>query len=261
MKYYLILFIFLNLETKMMAQKNKKLENLSGFVNEIAVKKKNGEYFKSGTALFVMHKGEYYAVTAKHCFMDSSTQAKKTIPTIINTLEEACFFSELDAFGKVKLLHREALHNGHHPLFKIYTISDLQAIDVAALKLINPSDEVKGLSIDSDCFDNSGNINYLDDLVITGFPSYFENKVDSLITGFVSKEIQEMLDDDHKYYFMMPTYTELRVKSMSGFSGSAILAKNRNKIVGFVAGENKATNLLYGIYAKYMTECLNSFSN
>lgn len=268
---YLTWALFLLLCNNIMDQKtiinysldmnSEKLENLSGFVSEIVIKKINGDYSKSGTALFIKHKGKYYAVTAKHCFMNGSSQAGKTVPTIKNTNEKAIFFSGLDSLGKVKILHREKLHDGKNIFFKVYKISDLQAIDVAALKLTEPSEKVKSLAISSNYLDNSCNIYYKDKLVITGFPAYQENMEDSVKTGFASKEIQEMLDDDQKYYFMMTSSRDLSVKSMSGFSGSAILDKDKHKIIGFVAGENKKLSLIYGIYAKYMFDCLNSFSN
>lgn len=267
---YFYLHLYIILGPYVMAQKspnqyshqmNKKLESLSGFVNEIAVKKKTGNYFKSGTGLFVKHKSDYYIVTAKHCFINGSTQVEYTVPTIENTNDEAAFFTTKDSLGNIKLLHSQKLHDGLQILFKVYSISDTQAIDVATLKLTNPSDEVKRLSINSDYFDNSSKISDLDHLIITGFPSYFENTEDSIYTSFAPNEIQELLDHNSKYYFLMPSNKDLRKISLAGFSGAAILNKDKQKIIGFVAGENKKVSMIYGIYAKYMYECLKNFSN
>lgn len=237
---------------------NKKLETFSGFVSNICVKKKDGNYYQSGTALFIKHKEDYYAVTAKHCFINGSTQVGKTLPTIENTNEEAGF-TNLNIFGEVTLLHKEKLHNGRVPLFNVFYTDEGQAtaIDVAALKLTNPSNDVRSISIDSNCLDNSGAIFYHHNLAITGFPSYAEDKEDNIITNFESKEIQEILGKEHNYYFLMPSNKNLRVTSIAGFSGSAILDLNTKKIIGFVVGENKETNHIYGIYAKYMSELLN----
>ena len=233
---------------------NKILSTLSGLVTNIVIKEKDGNYVKSGTALFVKHGFEYYAVTAKHCFINGSTQAGKTLPKLENTNVEAGFMTGLNTLGKVTLLHRENLHDGKKPLFNVYYIGVDQAIDVAALKLTNPSNEVKRLSIDSHFFDLTGNIQYQDKLAIAGFPSYKDDTEDNIITTFAPKEIQEMLEQEHKYYFLMLANKDLSAISIAGFSGAAILDVDTQKIVGFVAGENKKANFIYGIYAKYMFE-------
>jgi hypothetical protein len=232
------------------------MKTLSGLVSNLVIKKQDGNYFQSGTAIFIKNKSDFYAATAKHCFIDNSTQLEKTIPTLSNTCDEIAFMTGLDTSGKVNLLHRERLHDREQLLFDTYYINENQAIDIAALKLSNPNDAVKGISIDSDYLDNSGIINYNSNLQISGFPSYSEDIEDTIITSFAPEYVQEMLDGDKEYYFIMPSNIDLSTKSLAGFSGAAILNTDSQKLIGFVAGENKKANLIYGIYAKYMTECL-----
>jgi hypothetical protein len=234
-----------------------KLTNLSGLVANIAILKKDGIYYQSGTALFIRHKSDYFAVTAKHCLLHGSTQVEKTLPTLENTHEEIQFLSAINFAGKVNLLHRQKLHNDGQLLFKVFNTDESHAIDVAAIKLINPSINVKEISISSDLIDDSANIRYQASLSITGFPSYYEDLEDNIITNYESKEVQDLLESDNKYYFLMPSKKELKITSIGGFSGSAILDLDEGKIIGFVVGENKQTNHIYGIYAKYMVDCMN----
>lgn len=232
------------------------MKTLSGLVSNLVIRKQDGNYFQSGTAIFIKNISDFYAATAKHCFINNSTQFEKTIPTLSNACDEMSFMTGLDTSGKVNLLHRERLHDGERLLFNTYYINENQAIDIAALKLSNPSDDVKGMSIDSDYLDNSGVINYDSNLQISGFPSYSEDIEDTIITNFAPEHIQEMLDGDKEHYFIMLSNTDLSAKSLAGFSGAPILDTDSQKIIGFVAGENKKVNMIYGIYAKYMTECL-----
>lgn len=216
----------------------------------LAIKEPSQQNFAWGSGFVISADEAYYLVTAKHVFYPPSTQADYTIPTFANSAEQVLIMDQNEA-----PLHKESLVNfaDQTLLYRTHNIQGIKALDVAVLKLTDAPDEIKNVVVSySALIENSDLVQA--DVIIEGYPT--KNAGYHSVAGKVlSREYQEMLDDDANYFFIMETESDLK-----GMSGSPVFNSSKTQIVGVFVGQNrKHPSLGYVVYASYIREIISSF--
>jgi hypothetical protein len=234
---------------------SQKHQNIKRLVCKININK--GSISHRGSAFIINKNGIFFLVTAKHCFYPSSSQQGYTIPTYDESLTEVLIMNP----SNTQPIHTQNLvdSESQNILYKIHRTHDDKVLDIAILKLKNPNEEVKNLSIKYSQIKESKKINRNKKLMITGYPSKNENSVFAFNTTYSNEELQALLENDSEYFFLMDVEIDLK-----GISGCPIFQINQNEelsIVGIFVGQNrKIKNLGYGIFSCFIKEVIDSYS-
>jgi hypothetical protein len=202
---------------------------------------------------FVVKKGNvYYLVTAKHVFCPSAVQKDYTMPTYQNSCRQISIINAYDSvIAELQLTdeRKKAL------IYRTFNINETQALDVAVLKLKKPAKELKKYSMPFSVLASTDEINYSDTLKTEGYPTR-TRKLYSIVSSFATKEYQESLEKDAKYFFIINTEVDLK-----GMSGGPIFKLSKNsidKLVGVFVGQNRiAPTYGYGVYSPYIISIIN----
>lgn len=216
---------------------------------------KKNEDSSNGTGFIINKENNYYLVTAKHVFYPLSLQADYTMPTFNDSYIEVSILSPTD-FSEIQ---REPLiiNETKSLLYKLFKINENKALDIAVLKINNPSNELKKYSMPFSILEVNMDFKYDESLLTGGYPTRTKT-FHSIKCSFAPKELQEMLDKDSDYYFIISTEEDLK-----GISGGPIFGLHNgsiNKIIGVFVGQNRIHKTLgYGIYSIYITKIIDSF--
>jgi hypothetical protein len=208
-----------------------------------------------GTGFVIQKKNNYYLITAKHLFFPASVQKDYTAPTFSGSNFEVSILSPKD-FSEIQ---KEPLVNAEAKslLYRTFDLEENRALDIAVLKINKPSNELKEHSMPFSILETGMKYTYKEPLLTEGYPT--RTKIfHSTLCSFAPKELQEMLDKDGTYYFIISTEEDLE-----GISGGPIFTLNnasKNKLIGIFVGQNrKVKNLGYGVHAFYISEIISSF--
>lgn len=215
---------------------------------------KNADNSK-GTGFIIKKNNNYYLITAKHLSYPLSVQQDYTTPTFSDSYSQVSILSPKD-FSEIQ---KESLVNLQTKslLYKLFNIKGNRALDIAALKINNPSNELKQYSMPFSILETGMKYKYDESLLTEGYPTRTKTS-HSIICSFAPKEVQEMLEGDSTYYFIISTEEDLK-----GISGGPIFSVHdgsKNKLIGIFVGQNRIHKTLgYGIHSFYISEIINSF--
>jgi hypothetical protein len=213
-------------------------------------------YSTSATGFIVRKNHQYFLVTAKHSFIDNSTLAGYTLPSYDHSCTEVTVLNENhDTIAKQLLVESTS----RTLLYRVYYIDSAKAIDVAALLLIDPPDQLKTNAVAYSDLLLSTKIDYAKTLRIEGFPSR-TNTLYSINGNFRPQAEQSLLDMDGTYYYFFDA--EVDLKGMSGGPIFLMDGKKKIGICGVMVGENRTYKTFgYGVFSFYVRKLIDSFQN
>lgn len=215
----------------------------------------NNSDTSKGTGFIIVKDNNYYLITAKHLFYPLSVQKDYTMPIFVNSYSEVTILSPKN-FSQIQ---KESLvdYQTKSLLYKTFNIKENQALDIAVLKINDPSAELKEYSIPFTNLDTNMKFKYDEMLRTDGYPT--RTKIfHSIKCSFAPKNVQEMLGKDSHYFFII--FTEENLKGISGGPIFNLSNNSINKLIGIFVGQNNIQQTLgYGIYSFYISAIINSY--
>jgi hypothetical protein len=222
---------------------------------------KLGSGITAGTGFIINKDGSYYLVSALHVLIKDTLSDDFLVQ--VPSYEQCRQSLRIYKYGNQAsnsindLVHLKALSN-RDIYFSYIKLSESVALDLAVIKIKDPSEYIKNFSLDFNDIDTSIRIKRNQILKTVGFP-YSQSIPYILDSKKTSKKHMRKFEKRYSFYFPAKD-------SLEGMSGSPVYdvsSKKRPLVKGMLFLSGKRNNKYYGfvIYAKYLAELIYKIDN